>query len=178
MRNDIEKVFFTEEMIRNRVKELGAQLSEDYKGKKPLLIGVLKGSFIFLADLARHMDTICDIEFIAVSSYGAGTESSGKVKISKALDADIENRHLIIVEDILDTGLTLEYLRKYLMSLKPASVKICAFLDKPSRRKVAISADYVGYECVDAFYVGYGLDYAGHYRNLPFIGSLKKEIYT
>jgi hypoxanthine phosphoribosyltransferase len=178
MRNDIERIFFTEEMIRNRVRELGAQLSEDYKGKVPLLIGVLKGSFIFLADLSRHMDSMCDIEFITASSYGAGTETSGEVKITKALDSIIENRHVIIVEDILDTGLTLDHLKKYLIGLKPASVKICAFLDKPSRRKASISADYVGFECTDAFYVGYGLDYAGHYRNLPFIGSLKPEIYA
>ena len=124
------------------------------------------------------MDTMCDIEFITLSSYGAGTESSGEVKITKALGSVIADRHVIIVEDILDTGLTLEYLKKYLSDLKPASIKICTFLDKPSRRKVPLSADYVGYECVDAFYVGYGLDYAGHYRNLPFIGSLKPEIYA
>lgn len=178
MKNDIESVFYTEEMIQNRVRQLGAKLSEDYEGKEPMLIGVLKGSFIFLADLARYMDTLCDIEFIAVSSYGAGTESSGEVKITKALGSVIENRHVIVVEDILDTGLTLEYLKNYLSSLNPASLKICTFLDKPSRRKVNISADYVGFECIDAFYVGYGLDYAGHYRNLPFIGSLKPEIYA
>lgn len=178
MKNDIERVFFTEEMIRDRVKELGAQLSSDYEGKEPLLIGVLKGSFIFLADLARQIDTMCGIEFIAVSSYGAGTESSGEVKITKALGSVVENRHVIIVEDILDTGLTLDYLKVYLSELNPASIKICTFLDKPSRRKVSLSADYVGFECVDAFYVGYGLDYAGHYRNLPFIGSLRPEIYA
>jgi hypoxanthine phosphoribosyltransferase len=178
MQNDIERVFFTEETIQNRVRELGAQLSADYEGKVPILLGVLKGSFIFLADLARNMDIMCDIEFISVSSYGAGTESSGDVKITKALGSVIENRHVIIVEDILDTGLTLEHLKKYLGGLNPASIKICTFLDKPSRRKVTLSADYVGFESVDAFYVGYGLDYAGHYRNLPFIGSLKPEVYA
>lgn len=178
MKNDIEKVYFTEEMIQNRVKELGAQLSADYEGKNPLLVGVLKGSFIFLADLSRQMDIHCEIEFITVSSYGAGTETSGQVTMTKALGSVVENRHVIIVEDILDTGLTLEFLRKYLLSLKPASLKICTMLDKPSRRRVQIKADYVGYECVDAFYVGYGLDYAGNYRNLPYIGSLKPEIYS
>jgi hypoxanthine phosphoribosyltransferase len=178
MKNDIEKIFFTEEMIQNRVRELGRILSADYEGKVPLLVGVLKGSFIFLADLARYMDILCDIEFMTVSSYGAGTKTSGEVKITKALGSVIENRHVIVVEDILDSGLTLEYLKKYLSELNPASVKICAFLDKPSRRQVPIIADYVGYECTDAFYVGYGLDYAGHYRNLPFIGSLKPEIYS
>lgn len=178
MRNNIERVYFTEEMIQTRVKELGTQLSEDYRGKEPLLLGVLKGSFIFLADLSRHMDMLCDIEFITASSYGAGTETSGEVKITKALDSVVEGRHVIIVEDILDTGLTLEFLKKYLSSLNPASLKICTFLDKPSRRKVPLRADYVGFECVDAFYVGYGLDYAGHYRNLPFIGSLKPDFYA
>jgi hypoxanthine phosphoribosyltransferase len=178
MRNDIERVYFTEEMIQTRVKELGMQLSEDYKGKVPLLLGVLKGSFIFLADLSRHMDMFCDIEFIAVSSYGAGTESSGEVRITKALDSVVEGRHVIIVEDILDTGLTLGFLKEYVLGLNPASLKICTLLDKPSRRKAPLRADYVGFECVDAFYVGYGLDYAGHYRNLPFIGSLKPDIYA
>jgi hypoxanthine phosphoribosyltransferase len=165
-------------MIQRRVRELGAQLSVDYEGKNPLLIGVLKGSYVFLADLARQMDILCEIEFITVSSYGSGTESSGQVTMTKALGTLVEDRHLIIVEDILDTGLTLDFLKNYLLGLKPASLKICTMLDKPSRRKVTIEADYVGYECTDAFYVGYGLDYAGNYRNLPFIGSLKPEIYS
>jgi hypoxanthine phosphoribosyltransferase len=165
-------------MIQRRVRELGAQLAADYDGKNPLLVGVLKGSYVFLADLARQMDILCEIEFITVSSYGAGTESSGRVTMTKALGTVVENRHIIIVEDILDTGLTLDFLKKYLLDLNPASLKICTMLDKPSRRKVTIEADYVGYECVDAFYVGYGLDYAGNYRNLPFIGALKPEIYS
>ena len=178
MNNDIEKVYFTEEMINNRVKALGAKLSADYAEKKPLLIGVLKGSVIFLADLARQMDIPCEMEFITVSSYGDGVTTSGEVKITKALGSIIENRHIIVVEDILDTGTTLNFLKGYLWGLNPASLKICTFLDKPSRRKAAISADYVGYECNDAFYVGYGLDYAGFYRNLPYIGALKPEIYS
>lgn len=178
MKNDIEKVYFSEEMIHNRVKELGAMISTDYADKNPLLIGVLKGSFIFLADLSRAVDILCEIEFITVSSYNSGTESSGEVKMTKALGSVVEGRHIIVIEDILDTGLTLEFLKKYLTDLKPASLKICTFLDKPSRRKVPISADYIGYECLDAFYVGYGLDYDGQYRNLPYIGSLKPEIYS
>jgi hypoxanthine phosphoribosyltransferase len=120
----------------------------------------------------------CEIEFIAVSSYGSGTETSGEVKMTKAIGSVIKDRHVIVVEDILDTGLTLDYLKKYLHSMNPASLKICTFLDKPSRRKVSISADFIGFECIDAFYVGYGLDYAGEYRNLPFIGSLKPAIYS
>ncbi|SHI07588.1 hypoxanthine phosphoribosyltransferase [Sporobacter termitidis DSM 10068] len=178
MKNDIEKVYYSEEMIQNRVRELGQELKTEYAGKKPLLVGVLKGSFIFLADLARALDIHCEIEFIAVSSYGNGTETSGEVKMTKAIGDVIRDRHVIVVEDILDTGLTLDYLKKYLLSMNPASLKICTFLDKPSRRKVQISADYVGFECIDAFYVGYGLDYAGEYRNLPYIGSLKPAIYS
>ncbi len=178
MRNDIEEVYFTQEMIHNRVKELGAALSRDYEGKNPLLIGVLKGSFIFLSDLARAVDIPCQIEFIAVSSYGDGTKTSGEVKMTKALGSIVEGRHIIVVEDILDTGLTLDYLIKYLSDLNPASLKTCTFLDKPSRRKAPVQADYVGYECEDYFFVGYGLDYAGNYRNLPYIGSLKPEIYS
>jgi hypoxanthine phosphoribosyltransferase len=178
MKNDIEKVYYTEEMIQKRVGELGQELAAEYAGKKPLLIGVLKGSFIFLADLARAMNIHCEIEFIACSSYGAGTETSGEVKMTKTLGSVIENRHVIVVEDILDTGLTLDFLKKYLLEMKPASLRICTFLDKPSRRKVPCRADYVGFECVDAFYVGYGLDYAGEYRNLPYIGALKPAIYS
>lgn len=178
MRSDIEEIYFSEEMIQKRVRELGAQLTADYAGKNPLLIGVLKGSFIFLADLAKALDIKCEFEFIAASSYGGGTETSGVVKLQKDVDSAVENRHVIIVEDILDTGLTLDCLRRYFMGLHPASFKICTFLDKPARRKAQIKADYVGFECIDAFYVGYGLDYDGHYRNLPYIGSLKPEIYS
>ncbi len=178
MNNDIEKVYFTEEMIHNRVKELGAMLSADYAEKTPLVVGILKGSFIFMADLVRHIDIPCEIEFIAVSSYGRGTTTSGEVKMTKALGDVVDGRHVIIVEDILDTGVTLEYLRSYLNLFSPASIKICAFLDKPSRRKASVTADYVGYECTDEFFVGYGLDYAERYRNLPYIGSLKPEIYS
>lgn len=178
MRNDIEQVYFTEEMIRDRVAALGAVLSSDYAGKNPLLIGVLKGSFVFLADLARSMDIPCEIDFIAASSYGDCTVTSGDVTLKMTAGTTVGNRHVLIVEDILDTGLTLEVLRKHLLASNPASLKICAFLDKPSRRKAPVEADYVGFECEDAFYVGYGLDYAGHYRNLPYIGSLKPQVYS
>ena len=178
MENDIEKVYFTEEVIHNRVRELGAELSADYAGKKPLMVGILKGSFIFLSDLVRHMSIPCEIEFMAVSSYGKGSASSGEVKMTKALGDVVDGRHVVIVEDILDTGLTLEYLKSYLNLFSPASIKICTFLDKPSRRKSSVSADYIGYECEDAFFVGYGLDFAEQYRHLPYIGSLKPEIYS
>ncbi|UOO37110.1 hypoxanthine phosphoribosyltransferase [Oscillospiraceae bacterium CM] len=177
MKNDIEKVFFTADAIAKRVCELGAQITTDYTAEPPLLVGILKGSFVFMADLARAIDLYCDVDFIAASSYGNATETSGIVTLTKPLSADAAGRHLLIAEDILDTGVTLTFLRSYLLSLKPASVKICALLDKPSRRKAPISADYVGFTCPDAFYVGYGLDYAEHYRNLPYIGSLKPEIY-
>ncbi len=178
MNNDIEKVYFTEEMIHNRVRALGTELSADYGGKNPLVVGILKGSFIFLSDLVRNMDIPLEIEFIALSSYGRGTKTSGEVKMTKALGDVVDGRHVIIVEDILDTGVTLEYLRSYLALFNPASLKICTFLDKPSRRKAAVKADYVGFECEDAFVVGYGLDYAARYRNLPYIGALKPEIYS
>ena len=172
MKRDIEKVFYSEEMIRSRVAELGARLSEDYAGKRPLLIGVLKGSFIFLADLARAMNIPCEFEFIAASSYGGGTQTSGVVKLKKDVDADVDGRHVILVEDILDTGLTLECLKRYFNGRKPASLTICAFLDKPARRKAAIEADYVGFRCEDAFYVGYGLDYAGFITGTCRISAL------
>jgi hypoxanthine phosphoribosyltransferase len=178
MRNDIENIYFTEEIIKERVQELGQQLTADYQDKSPLLISVLKGSFVFMADLVRSIDAYCSVEFISASSYGNSTTTSGEVRFSKEIKTDIEGRHVIIVEDILDTGITLNSLKNHLSSLKPASLKICTFLDKPSRRKAQVSADYVGFECPDAFFVGYGLDYAERYRNLPYIGSLKPEIYS
>jgi hypoxanthine phosphoribosyltransferase len=178
MINDIENIYFTEEIIKERVKELGKQLTADYQDKSPLLISVLKGSFVFMADLVRSIDTYCSVEFITASSYGNNTSTSGEVKYSKEIGTNIEGRHVIIVEDILDTGITLQSLKNHLNSQNPASLKICTFLDKPARRKAQISADYLGFECPDAFVVGYGLDYAERYRNLPYIGSLKPEIYS
>ena len=177
LEHDMESVYFTEEQLQKRVKELGAQITVDYAGKSPVCIGVLKGSFVFMADLVRAIDLYCDIDFISVSSYGNGTTSTGAVKLTKDLSQDIGGRDVLIIEDILDSGVTLNYLREYLGVRKPASIKICTLMDKPARRKAPIYADYVGFECPDAFIVGYGLDYAQRYRNLPYIGVLKPEIY-
>lgn len=178
MRNDIERIFFSAEEIEETVKALGKKITEDYMDKNPLLIGVLKGSFVFMADLIKNIDTYCELDFMAVSSYGNGTTSTGAVKITKDLNEDIEGRHIIIIEDILDSGITLNYLKNYLSMRNPASISICTLLDKSARRQADIYADYVGFDCPDAFIVGYGLDYAEKYRNLPYIGVLKKEIYT
>ena len=178
MREDISAVLFSEDTIREKVQELGAAITRDYEGKNPLLIGILKGCFVFMSDIARAIDLKCDIDFMAVSSYGNGTSSTGAVKITKDLTNDIEGRHILIIEDILDSGVTLSYLKKYLENRKPASIKICTLLDKPKRRVSEIRADYYGFECPDEFVVGYGLDYAENYRNLPYIGVLKPEIYA
>ncbi len=175
---DIERVFFSADEIAARVRELGAQITADYDGKNPLFVGVLKGSFVFMADLMRAVDTYCDIDFMAVSSYGSGTTTTGAVKINKDLSYDAEGRHIILIEDILDSGVTLSYLKKYIEARKPASVSICTLLDKPARRRSEIIPDYVGFQCPDAFIVGYGLDYAERYRNLPYIGVLRPEIYA
>ena len=178
MIDDIERIFFTEEQLRERVRELGARITADYAGRSPLFVGVLKGSFVFMADLVRSMELDCDIDFMAVSSYGSGTTTTGAVEISKDLSRDIEGRDVVIVEDILDSGVTLSYLKKYLEVRKPASIALCTLLDKPARRRADIVPDYVGFECPNEFIVGYGLDYAEKYRNLPFIGVLKPEIYA
>lgn len=178
LEKDIDRVFFSGEELQARVAEMGAQITKDYEGKNPLFVGVLKGSFVFMADLMRSVDDYCDIDFMAVSSYGSGTTTTGAVKINKDLTYSVEGRHIILIEDILDSGVTLSYLKKYIEARKPASVRICTLLDKPARRKADISADYVGFECPDAFIVGYGLDYAERYRNLPYIGVLKSQIYA
>ena len=178
MNDDIERIFFTKNQIELKVRELGAKLAEKYRDKYPVFIGILNGSFVFMADLVRHVDIQCEIDFMAVSSYGSGTTTTGAVKISKDLSRDIEGRHVIIVEDILDSGFTLSYLCNYIKVRKPASVAICTLLDKPARRKTEIQADYTGFECPDEFIVGYGLDYSEKYRNLPYIGVLKSEIYA
>jgi hypoxanthine phosphoribosyltransferase len=177
MLEDVEKILISNEEIASRIKELGAQISEEYRGKDLMLIGVLKGSVLFMADLIREIKIHCTMDFMAVSSYGGGTESTGVVRILKDLDSNIANRNILIVEDIIDTGTTLKYLIENLRSRKPESIKICCLLDKPDRRKVKLDIDYTGFAIPDAFVIGYGLDYAERYRNLPFIGVLKKEVY-
>lgn len=177
MRNDIERILISEEELREKVSEMGKNISRDFEGKDPIFVGVLKGCFIFMADLMRYVDISCSMDFMSVSSY-SGTSSTGAVKINKDLGEDIEGRHLIIVEDILDSGVTLSYLKQYLMVRKPASITIATLMDKPARRKADIYADYSCFEIPDAFVVGYGLDYNERYRNLPYIGVLKPEIYS
>ena len=178
MNNDILKVLLTEEQLDKRVTEIGQQLTEKFKGSEPLFVGVLNGSFVIMSDLVRKVDLKCSVDFMAVSSYGNGTTSTGAVKIMKDLSEDIAGRHVVIVEDILDSGITLNYLRGYLQNRKPASITLVTLLDKPARRKADIHADFSGFEVPDEFVVGYGLDYAEKYRNLPFVGVLKPEVYT
>lgn len=174
---DILEVLFTEDQLKARVTELGAAITRDYRGKSPVLVSVLRGSYIFMADLTRSIDLPCTVDFMSVSSYGKGTTSSGQVNILKDLSEPIEGKDLIIVEDILDSGNTLFYLRDVLLARKPASVAICTLMDKPERRAKEIKADYAGFHIPDAFVVGYGLDYAERYRNLPYIGVLKPRVY-
>ena len=174
----VDHVLISEEELQQRVRALGAQLSADYATLNPLLLCVLKGGFLFLADLTRALSIRHGVDFMAISSYGNSTESSGVVRILKDLDTDITGRHIIIVEDIIDTGSTLAYLLENLKVRQPASVRICALLTKPARRKVELQLDYVGFEIPDEFVIGYGLDYAEDYRHLPFIGVLKREVYS
>ena len=178
MRQDIERILFSEEQLKTRIAELGAQITEDFRDKDPIFVGVLKGCFMFMADLLRSVDIYCTMDFMAVSSYGDGTTTTGAVKINKDLSRDIAGRHVIIVEDILDSGVTLAYLKRYLGVRNPAGISIVTLLDKPARRRADVRADYAGFEVEDAFVVGYGLDYAEKYRNLPYIGILKPEIYA
>ena len=178
MHKDVERILYTEEELRDRVKALGGQITADYAGRAPLLISVLRGSYIFMADLTRSIDLDVMVDFMAVSSYGAGTVSSGQVEIKKDLSDSIEGKDLIIVEDILDSGNTLYYLLDVLRARKPASIRICTLMDKPERRVKPITVDYVGFTVPDAFIVGYGLDYAERYRNLPYVGVLKPSVYN
>lgn len=176
--NDVAEILVTEQQIQRRVAELGAQLTRDFAGDEILIIAVLKGAVLFLADLIRHINLALSVDFLAVSSYGAGTQSSGVVRILKDLDAPIEGKHVLIVEDIVDSGRTLDYLLRMLRQRRPATLHVCTLLDKRERREIDVPIDYVGFEVPDAFVVGYGLDYAELYRQLPFIGVLKPEVYA
>lgn len=178
MEQDILRVLYSEEEIKQRVAEMGEELYDRYADKNPLFVGVLSGCFVFMADLVRASQMKSELEFIAVSSYKNGTKSSGVVQITRDLQCDITGRNLIVVEDILDSGNTLAYLKEYLLNRGAASVGIVTLLDKPSRRQKAVYADIVGFEVPDEFVVGYGLDYAQQYRNVPYIGVLKPEVYS
>lgn len=177
MHDDIREILFTRKEIEEKVGELGERLTKDYRGQNPLCVCVLKGASLFMADLVRHIDTPLEMDFMAVSSYGASTKSSGVVRILKDLDTSVEGRHVIVVEDIIDSGLTLSYLVDLLHRRNAQSVKIVTLLDKPHRRTVSLTPDYCGFTVPDAFLVGYGLDYAEKYRNLPYVGILKESIY-
>ena len=178
MMPDVQEVLISSEEIEEKVREIGALISEDYRGERPLLVGVLRGAVVVMSDLMRSVDLPCELDFMDISSYGSGTSSSGVVRILKDLEEDITGRHVLIVEDIIDTGLTLSYLRRSLLARKPASLEICALLSKPSRRRVELDVKYLGFEVPDEFVVGYGLDYAGAYRNLPDICILKPEVFS
>lgn len=177
LEKDIQEILFSEDQLKTRTAEIARQIETDYAGKEIMLISVLRGSFIFMADLCRCIDLPCTLDFMSVSSYGKGTTSSGQVQITKDLSEDISGRHVIVVEDILDSGNTLNYLLKILEHRKPASIRLCTLLDKPERRVKPVEVHYSGFTIPDAFVVGYGLDYAEKYRNLPYIGVLKPEVY-
>ena len=177
MEQDIKKVLISEEEIREKVAEIGARISEDYAGKNLLMVGILKGSVVFMADLMRAVTAHARIDFMSVSSYGSGTKSSGVVKIVKDLDNNVEGYDLLLVEDILDSGLTLSYLRELLRDRHPNSIKTVTLLNKPARRTADIQPDYCCFEVPDEFVVGYGLDFDERYRNLPYVGVLKEEVY-
>ncbi|MBD5115840.1 MAG: hypoxanthine phosphoribosyltransferase [Ruminococcaceae bacterium] len=182
MNNSIEKILFSEEEIREKVTQVGKKISEDYKGKNPVLVGILKGSVIFMADLMRAVDINCKIAFLSARSYGNNSFSSGTVQIGdnlkSSLGEDIEGKDIILVEDILDTAATLYAVREKMKELNPASIKICTFIERNIERKVDLKPDYKCFDIEDGFIVGYGLDYAQNYRNLPYVGILKPEIYT
>ena len=176
--NDVSEILYTEEKLAQIVKDMGKRISEDYRDKNLFMVSVLKGSLIFMADLMRAIDIPCAIDFLSVSSYGAGTTTSGAVRILKDLDCSLEGKDILVVEDILDSGVTLSHVCAHLREMGPASLKICTLLDKPSRRQTDVKADYVGFTIPNEFVVGYGLDYDEHYRNLPYVGILKPEVYT
>jgi hypoxanthine phosphoribosyltransferase len=174
----VGEILIGEEELQARIRELGAEISVDYQGKELLLVGVLKGAVFFMADLMRRLTVPCEIDFMAISSYGDRTDSSGVVRILKDLDASIAGRDVLVVEDIIDSGLTLSYLRRSLLARKPASLEVCALLTKPERREIEIPVRYVGFEIPNRFVIGYGLDYAERYRNLPYIGVLRPDFVT
>ena len=178
MKEDVLRVLLSEDEIREKVRELGGKITADYKNSNLMLVTVLKGAVVFLADLMRQIDVPAEIEFMVVSSYGSGVKSSGVVKIVKDLDVPLAGKDILIVEDILDSGLTLSYIKELLESRGPRSIRIATLLDKPSRRKVDLQADYIGFSVPDEFVIGYGLDYDEKYRNLPYIGILKPEVYS
>jgi len=178
MMSDVKEVLIASQEIEDKVREIGARITQDYRDEKPLLIGVLRGAVVVMSDLMRNIDLQCELDFMDISSYGSGTSSSGVVRILKDLEEDITDRHVLIVEDIIDTGLTVSYLMRSLRARKPASLEICALLSKPSRRRVELDVRYLGFEVPDEFVVGYGLDYAGAYRNLPDICILKPEVFA
>lgn len=178
MHNDIKEILITEEQIQARIRELGEELTRDYEGKFPVIVGVLKGVVVFYADMVRQIKTHCQMDFMTLSSY-RGTESTGNMVVKSDISADLKGRHVLVLEDIYDTGNSLTFICDYLKSKEPASIKVCTLLDKPERRKpgVTLKADYVGFTIPNAFVVGYGLDYNEKYRNLPYVGILKPEIY-
>ena len=178
MKNEIKEILLTEEQLKEKIAQLAAQISRDYQGKSPLIVGVLKGSFIFMADLVRALTIPCNIDFLMVSSYGSGDKTSGVVQIIKDLDYDISGKDILIIEDILDSGLTLKYIMGLLSAKNCASIKLCTLLDKPDRRQAQVHVDYQGFKIPDEFVVGYGLDYAECYRNLPYIGILDEKVYS
>lgn len=177
MHNDIEEVLITEQQLQKKVRELGRQITRDYQGKPVLLLCVLKGALMFLADLAREIELPLELDFMIVSSYGSATESSGVVRIVKDLEEPIDGKHVLVVEDIVDSGLTLHYLLEVLRTRNPASLRVCTLIDKVKEREKIVTPDYTGFQVADRFVVGYGLDYAQRYRNLPYIGILKPEVY-
>ncbi len=178
MHRDIESVLLTEAQIAERVRELGEEIARDYAGKELLLISILKGSVVFLADLMRAIPNPVEIDFLSVSSYGKGHTTSGEVRVLKDIDRSVEGKHVLIVEDILDSGVTLRYIMNLIEARSPASLRLCALLDKPERRIASVECRYTGFTVPDAFIVGYGLDYAEKYRNLPYIGALSPAVYS
>ena len=175
--DDVEQILIGGEELAERIRQLGQQITEDYEGKDLIVVGILKGASLFMSDLIRKIEGKISIDFMVVSSYGNASETSGVVRIIKDLDMDITDKHILLVEDIIDTGLTLAYLKEYLCNRKAASVRICTLLDKPCRRSKPVDVEYIGFEVPDEFIIGYGIDYAEKYRNLPYIASLKRSVY-